>query len=77
MDRSLSDAIEVLIGDTPVSEQLGAALGYMATKEHTHDNYVTREEYETLKQQVELLLELVGDMSVAEQISTAINTAKR
>lgn len=77
MERSLSDTIEVLIGDTPVSEQLGAALSYMAPKEHTHDNYVTREEYEILRQQVELLLELVGDMSVAEQISTAINTAKR
>lgn len=72
MERSLSDTIEILIGDTPVSEQLGAALSYMAPKEHTHDNYVTREEFEAVRKQVELLLELVGDMSVAEQISIAI-----
>jgi hypothetical protein len=77
MERMISEAIETLIGDTPVSEQLGAALSYMAPKEHVHDNYITREEYETLRQQVELLLRLVGDTSVAEQINTAINTAKR
>ena len=73
MERSVSNAIETLIGDTPVSEQLGAALSYMAHKEHTHDNYVTREEYEKLLRQVEQLLELVGDVSVAEQISAAIS----
>lgn len=72
MERMISDAIETLIGDTPVSEQLGAALSYMAPKEHVHDNYITREEYEALRQQVELLLELVGDISVAEQISLAL-----
>lgn len=72
MERMISDTIETLIGDTPVSEQLGAALSYMAPKEHVHDNYITREEFETLKQQVELLLELVGDISVAEQISLAL-----
>lgn len=72
MERSLSDAIEILIGDTPVSEQLGAALSYMAPKEHEHDNYVTREEFEAVRRQVELLLELVGDTSVAEQIITAL-----
>lgn len=77
MERMISEAIETLIGDTPVSEQLGAALSYMAPKEHVHDNYITREEYETLRRQVELLLGLVGDTSVAEQINTAINTAKR
>lgn len=72
MERMISDAIETLIGDTPVSEQLGAALSYMAPKEHLHDNYVTREEFQILRQQVEILLELVGDTSVAEQISLAI-----
>lgn len=60
------------MGDVPVSEQLGAALQHMAPKEHTHDNYITREEYEILRRQVELLLDLVGDTSVANQISAAI-----
>lgn len=72
MERSLSDTIEILIGDTPVSEQLGAALSYMAPKEHIHENYVTREEFEAARKQVELLLELVGDTSVAEQIIAAL-----
>lgn len=72
MERSLSEAIEILIGDTPVSEQLGAALSYMATKDHAHPNYVTYEEFEAVRQQVALLLDLVGDTSVAEQIITAL-----
>lgn len=71
MERMISDAIETLIGDTPVSEQLGAALSYMAPKEHIHENYVTRAEFEAVRRQVELLLQLVGDTSVAEQIITA------
>lgn len=72
MERMISDALETLIGDTPVSEQLGAALSYMAPKEHVHEGYVTRAEFETVKRQVEMLLELVGDTSVAEQIITAM-----
>ena len=76
MDETLSASIEYLIGDTPVSEQLGAALSYMAPKEHTHDNYVTREEFAALKKQIELLLELVGDTPVSEQINIAINNIK-
>ena len=60
------------MGDVPVSEQLSSALNYMAPKEHTHDNYVTRDEYSQLVRQIEILLELVGDTSVSEQISNAI-----
>ena len=77
MERMISDAIETLIGDTPVSEQLGAALSYMSPKEHIHYNYATREEIEILRQQVELLLELVGDMSVSEQINIALQRQGR
>ena len=76
MERMISDAIETLIGDTPVSEQLSAALSYMAPKEHIHDDYVSREEFEALKKQIELLLELVGDTPVSEQINIAINNIK-
>lgn len=76
MERMISEAIETLIGDTPVSEQLGAALSHVAHKDHVHENYVTRTEYETLKKQVDMLLELVGDLSVSEQINAAINAAK-
>lgn len=74
--RSLSDTLDILIGDVPVSEQLGAALERMALKEHTHDNYATRDEVENLKKQINMLLDLVGDMSVADQISVAINNTK-
>ena len=72
MERSISNAIETLIGDTPVSEQLGLALSHMAPKDHTHENYVTRVEYEVLRKQVDMLLALVGDISVAEQIAAAL-----
>ena len=73
MERSLSDTIDLLMGDVPVSEQLSAALNYMAPKDHTHNNYVTREEYEALRLQIEMLSYLVGDRTVAEQISEAIS----
>lgn len=72
MERAISNAIETLIGDTPVSEQIGAALTYMAPRDHKHDNYATREEVEILRQQVDLLLQLIGDVPVAEQISIAL-----
>ncbi|MBQ8570251.1 MAG: hypothetical protein IJ444_01935 [Kiritimatiellae bacterium] len=72
MERSLSETIEILIGDTPVSEQLSAALSYMAPKGHTHDDYASKAEVDKLKKQIELLLELVGDQSVAEQINMAL-----
>ena len=65
--------IHTLIGDTPVSEQLDAALSHMATKDHTHDEYVPRAEFDALKRKVELLIELVGDIPVSEQINTAIH----
>ena len=60
--------INELVGDTSVAQQLDAAL-----RNHQHDNYPTREEYEILKQELERLSDLVGDTSVAEQINTALN----
>lgn len=69
------DTIDNLIGDVPVSEQLGAALERMASKDHTHD-YVTRDEIEDLKKKIEVLMSLVGDVSVSEQIYAAINNIK-
>ena len=70
------DELCYLVGDTPVSEQLGAALERMAPKDHVHDNYVTREEYNNLKQKLEMLLDLVGDIPVSDQISVALNNIK-
>lgn len=67
------DTLDSLIGDTPVSEQLGAALERMALKDHTHSDYATRDEVEDLKRKIEMLMNLVGDMSVSEQIYAAIN----
>lgn len=73
MERTISEAIAELVGDTPVAEQLNMALNYVAPKEHKHDNYADKNEVELLKKQVELLLELVGDVSVSEQIKTALS----
>lgn len=72
--KSFSDTLNILIGDTPVSEQLDAALNHMALKEHMHCEYATRDEIEELKKKVETLLDLVGDTSVANQISVALNS---
>ena len=44
----------------------------MASKSHTHEDYVTRKEYDALKKQVDMLTNLVGDTSVSEQINVAI-----
>lgn len=66
------DDIEKIVGDVPVSVQLNDALSEMARKDHVHDEYVTRKEYEKLKQIVENLVNLVGDESVAVQINNAI-----
>lgn len=67
-----SDTLDNLIGDVPVSEQLGAALDRMALKEHVHEEYATRNELNELRKLIEKLNDLVGDTSVAEQISSAL-----
>ena len=69
------NTLDNLIGDVPVSEQLGAALERMAPKDHTHE-YVTYEEFEDLKQKIEALMDLVGDTSVADQIIAALRNNK-
>lgn len=73
--KTIEDTLDSLIGDVPVSEQLGAALERMSEKEHTHDEYALRKEVDELKKTVEMLLELVGDTSVSEQINAALNKA--
>ncbi len=70
------DALDILIGDTPVSEQLGAALERMAQKDHTHKEYANLDEVNELKKKIEMLIGLVGDTSVSEQINTAIERIK-
>lgn len=70
------NTIDSLIGDIPVSEQLGIALEHMASKEHIHENYATRDEVEELKKKVEMLIDLVGDVPVSEQIYNTINNMK-
>lgn len=74
-NQSITDTLENLIGDVPVSEQLGAALERMSEKTHTHDEYALRKELEEVKKQIEKLFDLVGDTSVSEQINAAINKA--
>lgn len=70
------DALDNLIGDVPVAVQLGAALERMALKDHMHDNYVTRDEIEDLKQKIDMLINLVGDTPISEQIHLAIKNMK-
>lgn len=71
--KSISDTLDALIGDVPVSEQLGAALGRMSEKDHEHSEYATRDEVNDLKKKVEMLFDLVGDTPVSEQINAAMN----
>ena len=73
--KSISDTIDNLIGDVPVSEQLGAALERMASKDHTHDNCATHDEVEELNKKINALMDLVGDIPVSEQINNALNKA--
>ena len=73
MDASILETLAPIIGDTPVSVQISAALEPMASKNYVHDNYVTLDDFEELKRQFEAL---VGDTSVSEQISTALKNNK-
>ena len=70
--KTIGEAIDSIIGDTPVSVQLNTALAQMANKDYIHENYVTREEFDKLKADVETLIALVGDVSVSEQINIAL-----
>ena len=65
--------LQDLIGDTPASEQISAAL-----HNHEHKNYASLEEFNKLKDIVMQLCDLVGDTAVSEQISmsySALNEA--
>lgn len=65
--------LQALIGDTPASEQISAAIQY-----HDHKNYASLEEFNKLKTIVMQLCDLVGDTAVSEQISmsfSALNEA--
>lgn len=72
----MENLIDTLIGDTPVSEQIAVALERMTPKEHEHENYITCNEFEKLKQVVENLVDLVGDERVSTQIDNAIKNLK-
>ena len=72
IERVISDVAEEIIGDTPVSVQLAMVIDKMAEKEHTHDEYATRDEVEELKNKINMLIDLVGDTPVSEQIYAAI-----
>lgn len=72
IEKLVSDMTTSIVGDTPVSVQLNHALGQMAQRDHTHEEYASKDELNKLKEMVNQLLSLVGDMSVAEQISAAL-----
>lgn len=69
----LQKMVDGIIGDVPVSEQLSLALEHMADKDHKHEEYVSREEFNALKRDVDKLIDLIGDTPVSEQINEAIN----
>ena len=69
-DEILTDIIEPIIGDTPVSVQLAMALDGMASKE---DVLALNKELVELRKELEKLTLLVGDLSVSEQINMAMN----
>jgi hypothetical protein len=48
----------------------------MASKNHEHDEYALCDEVEYLKQKINMLMDLVGDVSVSEQIHMAIENIK-
>ena len=60
----IDECIHDIVGDTPVPNQLNNAIN-----NHIHKGYVTREEYNALKKQVDMISDLVGDTSVASQIA--------
>ena len=72
----MNNTLDNLIGDVPVSEQLAAALERMAPRDHEHLNCATREEVEDLKKKIDVLMDLVGDTSVADQIAMALKNIK-
>lgn len=74
--KTIGEAIDSIIGDTPVSVQLNTALDQMASRDHVHKDYVPRVEFESLKRNVETLIALVGDVPVSEQIANAIEALK-
>lgn len=74
--KAVGDAfnnMENIVGDTPVSVQLSLVLDRMAEKHHVHDGYAMQDDVEELKKKIDMLIDLVGDISVAQQISMAMN----
>lgn len=74
--KTLSDTLSMLVGDTPVAEQIDYALNNMAKKDHAHEEYAMRKDLEELKRKLDILISLVGDTSVAEQIESALKNIK-
>ena len=70
VNEMLSDMIEPIIGDTPVSVQLATALNGMASKEDVNALML---EVKALRKELEKLSELVGDVPVSEQINMVIS----
>lgn len=71
-NKLTNEIVSELIGDTPVSVQLNTVI----------DTTVNKEEFQTLKneifmlrKEIEHIVQLVGDISVSEQINNAIQVA--
>ncbi len=69
-NRSINEMVSELIGDTPVSVQLNAILGMVVNKEEVD---TLKSEMAALREEIERLVDLVGDRPVSQQIYDAIN----
>lgn len=70
IENFIINVAEEIIGDTPVSVQINAAIGEMAKKVDV-DALIM--EVSKLREEINHLTALVGDTSVSEQINVAIN----
>lgn len=69
----VKDTMAPMIGDFPVSVQIGDALKSTASKEEVQSMKI---DLEKLKKDMERLITLVGDFSVSQQIDMAINRSE-
>ena len=72
-DKLTNEIVSELIGDTPVSVQLNTVLDATVSKE---DFQALKNEIIMLRKEINHIIDLVGDMSVSEQINNAIQLVR-
>lgn len=72
-DKSTNEIVSELIGDTPVSVQLNTVLDATVSKE---DFQALKNEIIMLREEINHIIDLVGDTSVSEQIYNALQSRR-